>query len=88
MLDGLATLVHKSLLQRFDGPDGAPRVAMLETIRQFALEQLTARTEEAAARQRHARYYLAQVEATGGCSSPDRSWPPVARPSNITSRLR
>jgi predicted ATPase len=39
---------------------------MLETIRQFALEQLTARAEEAAARQRHARYYLAQVEATGG----------------------
>ncbi|HUG15175.1 MAG TPA: hypothetical protein VMM78_09165, partial [Thermomicrobiales bacterium] len=66
VLDGLASLVDKSLLQRVDGPDGAPRVALLETIRQFAHEQLAAHGEEAAARQRHARHYLAQVEATGG----------------------
>lgn len=54
----LDTLVRKSLLQRV-GDDGA-RYALLETVREFALEQLGA--EEEAARLRHAEYYLAVAE--------------------------
>jgi predicted ATPase len=66
VLQCLAALVDNSLLQRDDRPDNTPRLAMLETVRQYAAEQLVAHGEEEAARRRHAEYYLAQVEATGG----------------------
>jgi predicted ATPase len=65
VLDGLASLVDKSLLVQMVGPDGEPRFAMLETIREFGWEQLTAADEAAAARERHAAYYLAMVKTTG-----------------------
>jgi predicted ATPase len=66
VLDGLASLVDKSLLVQEDGPEGEARYVMLETIRAYAWERLTASGEEAALRRRHAAYYLALVEATGG----------------------
>ena len=53
--DGVASLVDKSLLRQEDGPDGEPRFAMLETIREYALEQLQA----SARSQRSARRHLA-----------------------------
>jgi predicted ATPase/transcriptional regulator with XRE-family HTH domain len=61
-LDGLTALVDKSLLRQEAESDGAPRFVMLETIREYALEQLVASGEEAALRQRHAQYYLALAE--------------------------
>ena len=64
VLDGLESLVAKSLLFVRDGPEG-PRYAMLETIREFAAERLAASGDEAATRQRHAAHYLALVETTG-----------------------
>jgi tetratricopeptide (TPR) repeat protein len=36
-LDGLASLVDRSLLRQEQGPDGEPRFTMLETIREYAL---------------------------------------------------
>src|SRR6266542_5035856 len=39
---------------------------MLETIREFAQEQLAANGEEAFVRRQHAQHYLARLEATGG----------------------
>src|SRR5690606_19459256 len=62
VLDGLASLLDKSLIQQMDGADDEPRVGLLETIRQYALEQLIQHKEEPAARRRHAQYYLALVE--------------------------
>jgi predicted ATPase/class 3 adenylate cyclase len=42
VLEGITSLVEKSLLRRRDDPDGQPRFWMLETIREFALEQCAA----------------------------------------------
>jgi excisionase family DNA binding protein len=63
VLDLLANLAEQSLLLRDRGADGAPRFRMLETIREFGLEQLAAAGEEDEARARHARYLLAMTRA-------------------------
>jgi predicted ATPase/DNA-binding XRE family transcriptional regulator len=65
VLTGIASLVDNSLLYQQLDPQGSPRFMMLETIRAFAVQQLTAAGEEDEARARHARYYLALLEATG-----------------------
>jgi predicted ATPase/transcriptional regulator with XRE-family HTH domain len=62
VLNGLAALLDHSLLRQELGSDGEPRFVMLETIREYALEQLEARGETATLRQRHADYYLALAE--------------------------
>jgi predicted ATPase/DNA-binding CsgD family transcriptional regulator len=54
VFDVIASLVDKSLLRQEDGPDDEPRFAMLETIREFGLEELAASGEEEAVRARHA----------------------------------
>ncbi|OBA84162.1 cyclase [Mycobacterium sp. 1164966.3] len=56
VLDLLDALVRKSLLVA-DRTSGRTRYSMLETIRQFAEEQLVARGEAAVARTAHARYF-------------------------------
>ena len=58
----LAALLDKSLLRQNEGSDSEPRFTMLETIREFALEQLVASDEIEIMRQRHAAYYLALTE--------------------------
>ena len=56
-LDLLASLVDKSLVRQVDGPDGEPRFTMLETIREYALEQLEASGEADTIRRRHAEFF-------------------------------
>jgi predicted ATPase len=56
ILDLLDALVRKSLLIA-DRSSGRTRFSMLETIRQFAEEQLVARGEATAVRAAHARYF-------------------------------
>ncbi|HEX5504002.1 MAG TPA: tetratricopeptide repeat protein [Thermomicrobiales bacterium] len=63
LLDALGALVDKSLLRRVDGPGGEPRVAMLETLREYATERLEASGEAGELRRRHAAYYFALAEA-------------------------
>ena len=62
VLDSLAVLVTSSLIQRSDDPAGEPRFSLLETVREFALEQLVAADEEASARSAHAGFYLDFME--------------------------
>jgi predicted ATPase len=64
-LDGLASLVDNSLVYQSEGPDGESRFMMLETIREFAMEQLIADGEASELRRRHAGFYLALVEGIG-----------------------
>ena len=62
LLEALSGLVDHSLLRPVDGADGEPRFAMLETIRDFATEQLAAAGEEAAYRGRLIEHVRALTE--------------------------
>ena len=57
-LDLIASLVAKSLLRLGDETGDEPRYAMLETLREFALEHLEASGEAEEIRQRHASWCL------------------------------
>ena len=61
VLDGLAALVDNSLIQMADDGE-SPRYAMLETIREFAEEQLVASDELDAVANVHANWCLALAE--------------------------
>jgi len=58
-LDALEKLIDHNLARRVDDVDGQPRFAMLETIREYALEQLAAAGEADLARARHAAFCTA-----------------------------
>ncbi|MGI8916117.1 MAG: hypothetical protein ACR2JY_20470 [Chloroflexota bacterium] len=71
VLAGLASLLDKGLLWRAEGADGAPRLGMLETVREYALERLETSGEVADPRRWHAAYYLAAAErAEPGLTGP------------------
>jgi predicted ATPase/class 3 adenylate cyclase/DNA-binding NarL/FixJ family response regulator len=61
VLDGLEALIDKSLL-RAEYADDEARFMMLETIREYALEQLAAHREAEAMRRCHAAFFLALAE--------------------------
>jgi len=67
ILDGLAQLLDQSLLIPMTTPVGQPtvepRYTLLETIREYGLEQLTLQGELAAIQQAHAAYYRALAAA-------------------------
>jgi predicted ATPase/transcriptional regulator with XRE-family HTH domain len=64
VLDRLRALVDSSLIQVRRSENGAdePRFGMLQTVREFALEQLQAHGQAEAQRERHADYYLNLAE--------------------------
>ena len=58
VVDAISALVDKNLLRVTSGTDGRPRFSMLQTIRDFACEQLeTDRELDAAIRAAHATHY-------------------------------
>ncbi len=62
LLDRVASLIDKSLLQQIEQEGQEPRFVMLETIRDYGLERLTENGEMEVTRQAHAEYYLALAE--------------------------
>jgi hypothetical protein len=62
VLDAIASLLDKSLVQQMEQEDEEPRLLMLATIREFGLECLERQGELEAARQAYALYYLGLAE--------------------------
>ena len=65
-LELAADLQDLSLITVTEGPDGDPRIGMLETIRGYALARLAEAGELAEACQRHAAYYTRFAEECAG----------------------
>ncbi|HEV2127344.1 MAG TPA: tetratricopeptide repeat protein, partial [Thermomicrobiales bacterium] len=62
LFEGVASLMDRSLLRQAQAPDSEPRYSMLETVREYGLEQLDSHGEADAVRWCHAAYFLALVE--------------------------
>ncbi len=62
ILDGMTSMVDKSLIRQTEQTDGEPRFVMLETIREYGLEKLKASGEESQTRRGHAAYCLVLAE--------------------------
>ena len=62
VLDPLTSLVEASLVSPVKGHEVEPRFSMLETIREFGLEQLEVSGEATATQHRHADYFLRLAE--------------------------
>jgi predicted ATPase/serine/threonine protein kinase len=76
LLDGMASMVDKSLVQQVERAKGESRFVMLETIREYALEKLEASGEEALTKRAHAAYclVLAEEEATEQSGAEGAEW--------------
>ena len=76
VLEGMEAMVDRSLLQRIERAAGEPRFAMLETIREYALEQLAGSGDEAATRSAHAAFciVLAEEQVSESESSEVAAW--------------
>jgi predicted ATPase len=62
LLDGMSSLVDKSLVQQVESVTGESRFVMLHTIREYALEKLSYSEEMAQTKRAHAAYCLVLAE--------------------------
>jgi predicted ATPase/class 3 adenylate cyclase len=76
MLDGLSSLVDKSLLRQVNPADGEPRFGMLETVREYALERLGQGDDWQPVRRSHQDLFAALAgEAAGQIMGPrQKEW--------------
>jgi predicted ATPase/class 3 adenylate cyclase len=73
LLDGLTSLVDKSLVRRTEPAEHELRFSMLETIREFGQEQLRAGGEMQILRRRHAEHFLGlAIEAESHLTAEDQ----------------
>jgi predicted ATPase/DNA-binding SARP family transcriptional activator len=62
VLEGLGALVDESLVRQRETMTGQPRFSMLEIVREYALERLSASGEHEELRERHLEYFVALAE--------------------------
>ena len=62
LFEGLSSLMDKNLVQRVDRGEAEPRFAMLQTIREYALERLMESGEHSSTRRAQAAYCLVLAE--------------------------
>jgi predicted ATPase len=74
VLDGMSSMVDKSLIQQLEQPGVEPRFLMLSTIREYALERLAESGEEFATQRAHAAYYIVLAEECGEDLSAHPEW--------------
>ena len=76
LVDGLMALADQSLLRVEETADGEPRFRLLDTIREYAAEQLAERGETATIEDRHRDWYVALAEraAAETAGADQRRW--------------
>ena len=62
VLDGLESLLNKSLLLQTEGPNAEPSFGMLETIHEYARKRLDDSGLVESTKRRHAQYFASMVE--------------------------
>ena len=79
VLEGVSSLVDKSLLREAEDANGEPRYLILETVREFGLERLAASGEDEHLHRHHAVYFteLAEQSETALLGAEQGEW--VAR---------
>ena len=94
IFEGHTRLVEQQLIRPVEQLDGAPRFTMLETLREYRLERLSASPEHDATRRRHAEHYLHIAEGAAsrrwnrGATSGVRSTSWSARSATCGRRWR
>jgi predicted ATPase len=66
LLECVTNLMNNSLLQQEEGLNGQPRFRMLETMRDYALEQLKKHGEMAVMQRAHANFYIQKLAQEAG----------------------
>jgi tetratricopeptide (TPR) repeat protein len=74
VLDGMASLVDKSLAQQVERGGAETRLLILSTLREYALERLAESRDESATRRAHAAYYLVLAEDGAGGAIGNPEW--------------
>jgi len=69
VLEGMASLVDKSLVRQIERPQGESRFALLDTVREYGLERLVASGEESATKRAHTAYYLVLAEESASLAA-------------------
>src|SRR5258708_2332333 len=62
VLEGMESLLDKSLVHQIEGLDRESRFVILDTVREYGLERLASSGEESATRRAHAAYCLVLAE--------------------------
>ncbi len=86
ILDGLDSLVERSLLRQRADSDGQPRFWMLETLREFAVEQLEGEAEDA--RRSHADWFAHLADCLDNESRTGNQSAAIARLADDNPNLR
>jgi predicted ATPase len=85
LLEGIGSLMDKSLLGKIEPAGGEPRFVLLETIREYGLERLASSGEEPVTRRAHAAYFLVLAEDKASERSPRGVRPQGSPPAREAS---